>query len=254
LRFISAPDFESPTDTGGDNSYVLTVTASANGDEVTAQVTVVVVPEEDDIFEPNDGFVTATQIEGGMGRDAKILTGNDDYFKWTSSWFADSGISFNNYDEGNLAIDVYNSEYELIASSDSQNDILIADVDAGQTYFIRIYGIEGAAARYGLYIYMDGPDDRDHDGIADASDPDDDGDGYADVDELSAGTNPLDMGSLPLDTDGDFISNVSDTDDDNDGFSDIEELEMGTDPLNVNDCIICGPKSYWRFKLMMPTL
>ena len=86
------------------------------------------------------------------------------------------------------------------------------------------------------------------------TDTDDDGDQYLDADELAAGTDPLNSTSVPLDTDGDFISNVTDTDDDNDGISDTDEIDMGTDPIDESDCITCGPKSWWRFKLMQPNI
>jgi hypothetical protein len=182
--------------------------------------------EEDDDFEVNDDFDSATEISGGSGKSAKIVVGNDDYFKWTSTGFTQGKVKLSfEHDKGNLAIEVYNNEHELIASSDSQNDnelVLIADVDAGQTFFIRIYGVERAAADYEIYMGI-GPNDRDHDGIPDESDLDDDGDGYTDEDEAAAESDPLDPASLPLDTDGDFISNVTDTDDDNDGISDADD-------------------------------
>ena len=92
--------------------------------------------------------------------------------------------------------------------------------------------------------------DTDGDGVGNNADTDDDGDNYLDADEIAAGTDPLNSTSVPLDTDGDFISNVTDTDDDNDGISDTDEIDMGTDPIDESDCITCGPKSWWRFKLM----
>ena len=77
--------------------------------------------------------------------------------------------------------------------------------------------------------------DSDGDGVADTVDIDDDNDGYKDSDEITAGSNPLDMTSVPVDTDGDYISNITDTDDDNDGISDINELANGLNPLNALD-------------------
>ena len=77
--------------------------------------------------------------------------------------------------------------------------------------------------------------DYDGDGIADSDDLDDDNDGYTDVDEINAGSNPLDGSSKPLDTDGDHVSNASDLDDDNDGILDIDEIANGLDPLNASD-------------------
>ena len=77
--------------------------------------------------------------------------------------------------------------------------------------------------------------DYDGDGILDEDDLDDDNDGYSDIDEIKAGSNPKDANSKPLDTDGDKIPNILDSDDDNDGISDTDELANGLDPLNASD-------------------
>ena len=90
--------------------------------------------------------------------------------------------------------------------------------------------------------------DLDGDGIADGADPDRDGDGVSNVDEIADGTDPdspdsdgdgVDDGTddLPLDpnesvdTDGDGIGNNADIDDDNDGFTDSEDAF----PLDPNE-------------------
>ena len=77
--------------------------------------------------------------------------------------------------------------------------------------------------------------DTDRDGVGNNSDDDDDGDGYQDTTEVLAGSDPIDVVSIPLDTDSDGIINILDDDDDNDGFTDIIENEVGTDPLNINN-------------------
>lgn len=64
------------------------------------------------------------------------------------------------------------------------------------------------------------PNDLDCDGLSDDLDLDDDGDGYSDLDEISAGSNPRNPASRPADFDGDFISDQNDPDDDNDGVPD----------------------------------
>ena len=64
--------------------------------------------------------------------------------------------------------------------------------------------------------------DTDNDGTIDSIDTDDDGDGLADTQEATYGTNPL-----LTDTDGD-------------GFSDYEEITNGTDPLDANSAPMSG--------------
>jgi len=75
--------------------------------------------------------------------------------------------------------------------------------------------------------------DTDGDGIPDCIDPDDDNDGWSDVDEILYGTDPLNPNDYPVDTDGDGIPDVVDSDDDNDGYSDLDELACGSDPLDA---------------------
>jgi gliding motility-associated-like protein len=79
------------------------------------------------------------------------------------------------------------------------------------------------------------PLDTDGDTQADCIDTDDDGDGWTDTEETNCGSDPLDASSYPIDTDSDGESNCFDTDDDGDGWSDQIEAECNTDPLNVFD-------------------
>jgi hypothetical protein len=79
------------------------------------------------------------------------------------------------------------------------------------------------------------PLDTDGDAEADCIDTDDDGDGWTDTEETNCGSDPLDASSYPIDTDSDGESNCFDTDDDGDGWSDQIEAECNTDPLNVFD-------------------
>lgn len=74
--------------------------------------------------------------------------------------------------------------------------------------------------------------DTDADGVSDADDPDDDNDGWLDVDEQAAGSDPKDATSIPADTDGDGLADYLDPDDDNDGHSDSDEVAASTDPLD----------------------
>ena len=103
--------------------------------------------------------------------------------------------------------------------------------------------------------------DTDGDGVGNNADTDDDNDGVLDTTDAFA-TNVA--ASVDTDLDGlpdSFNENCDasciaasgltlDLDDDNDGISDTDEIDMGTDPTDESDCITCGPKSWWRFKLM----
>jgi len=84
--------------------------------------------------------------------------------------------------------------------------------------------------------------DTDGDGLPDETDDDDDNDGYLDVWEVFAGTDPLDFLDTPLDTDGDGAPDGDagntqpwmDTDDDDDGVLDDDDL-FPTDPDETSD-------------------
>jgi hypothetical protein len=76
-----------------------------------------------------------------------------------------------------------------------------------------------------VQIFVD--NDFDADKLGDTVDPDDDGDGFDDVDDDF----PFDSSEW-LDTDLDGTGNNADADDDNDGLLDGKELTRGTDPLN----------------------
>ena len=83
-------------------------------------------------------------------------------------------------------------------------------------------------------ILNDGPN-HDSDLLCDAGDPDDDNDGFTDVDEGVCGTNPKNIADVPLDTDGDgFCDEGIDPDDDNDTILDADEGALGTDPRNAD--------------------
>jgi hypothetical protein len=94
--------------------------------------------------------------------------------------------------------------------------------------------------------------DTDGDNQADCVDSDDDNDGASDIDEITAGSDPLNAISKPeicdgvdndlnsgvdegfVNTDGDSQADCVDADDDNDGVSDADEAAAGSDPLNPN--------------------
>lgn len=84
--------------------------------------------------------------------------------------------------------------------------------------------------------------DLDGDGIPDTEDADVDGDGYNNAEEIAAGSNPEDAGSIPAskleearpaDLDGDGVPDTEDDDIDGDGYSNEEEVQQGSDPRSA---------------------
>lgn len=74
-------------------------------------------------------------------------------------------------------------------------------------------------------------DDTNQNGIPDYEELDFDGDGVARAHAVPWDAFPLDPDEWQ-DTDGDGIGDNADTDDDDDGWTDIEEKKAGTNPLN----------------------
>ena len=64
---------------------------------------------------------------------------------------------------------------------------------------------------------------------------DSDGDGWSDEAELHYGTDPNDASDYPQDTDHDGLPDSTDPDDDNDGLSDVIEIQLGSDSKNSYD-------------------
>ncbi len=75
------------------------------------------------------------------------------------------------------------------------------------------------------------PDDDNKNGIPDYKEMDLDGDGVARAETIPWDAFPLDAREW-RDTDGDGIGDNADPDDDNDGFTDVKERQAGTDPLD----------------------
>lgn len=174
------------------------------------------LPESDDFLEANDDFSEAFSLTGFLSqKNLKRMPTNDDFFHWTADAFTNATFSIKfSHVVGDLAIGVYDNDQNLVGSSQSTRDIedvFVADVAAGDSFYVRVFGTNEISVPYVLKVASDG--DRDHDGVEDSRDgrPDD----------------PNEQ----LDTDRDTIGNKADLDDDNDGMPDIYEIENGFDPL-----------------------
>ncbi len=122
-----------------------------------------IVAGMEDRFEHNDSFAEAADLGTQGDRTETELTihapGNNDYYLLTAG---DSGtlnvdILFS-HSLGNLNLEVYNSNQSLLALSNTttDNESVSLAVTGGQTYYVLVFGYEGATHRdYDLVI--DGP-------------------------------------------------------------------------------------------------
>ena len=219
-------NYESCSDTRDNGTYYILLNAYNSFSDVTLTKTYIVETTGDidgDGLTNYQEMVAGTDLTVPDTDNDGVLDGADAYPLDVSEWLDTDGDGTGNNADTDDDGDNYLDADELAAGTDPLNSSSV-------------------------------PLDTDGDFISNVTDTDDDGDQYLDADELAAGTDPLNSTSVPLDTDGDFISNVTDTDDDNDGISDTDEIDMGTDPIDESDCITCGPKSWWRFKLMQPNI
>ena len=80
LRFLALPDYESPVDTGGDNGYAVTVTASDGGTTLTKAVTVTVT----NVDEP--GTLTLSPTRPRLGEALAATLVDPDGVTGTTTW------------------------------------------------------------------------------------------------------------------------------------------------------------------------
>jgi hypothetical protein len=100
------------------------------------------------------------------------------------------------------------------------------------------YDTDGDGVKNLLDAFPNDPNewnDTDSDGIGDNSDPDDDDDGFDDLTEEDAGTDPRSSRSYPKDTDTDGLLDYLDSDDDGDGIPDEWEEAYNLDPMDPTD-------------------
>ena len=122
-----------------------------------------------DTFEPDNGLDQASLLAPPEDHLYEGLTiheaGNDDFFEVLASETGDLTfeIAFS-HAAGDLDMEVYNSQYILLARSDSVSDLesLTVSGQQGETYFVRVYGFNGATSPdYSLFVNQatpQGPD------------------------------------------------------------------------------------------------
>lgn len=108
-------------------------------------------PIAPDAFESNDGFANASILappEDHTYQNLSIhLSGNDDYFRVTASETGQLSfdLSFLNAG-GDIDLELYNSAQTLVARSQSTSngERVSVDATAGEFYYVRVYGYQGA--------------------------------------------------------------------------------------------------------------
>ena len=126
---------------------------------------------------------------------------------------------------------VFTASASLVPDDDDDNDgwLDVDEVNCG-TDPLDANDVPTDTDNNGICDALEGGD-FDGDGIPNDNDPDDDNDGWDDIDETACNTNPLNSGSTPTDTDGDGICDYLDSDDDDDGVDDASDC----DPLDPNE-------------------
>ena len=102
LRFLALPDYESPSDTGGDNGYAVTVTASDGGTTLTRDVSITVTDQDE------AGVVTLSPVRPRVGTALNAAVtdpdGSTSGVAWTwecstgpTAWAAIEGAASSSY-------------------------------------------------------------------------------------------------------------------------------------------------------------
>ncbi|WP_395616417.1 cadherin domain-containing protein, partial [Sphingorhabdus sp.] len=137
ITFVAAPDFESPTDTDTNNTYVLTVTATDAAGNISTQTITVTVLNIDDTAP------AITGPSGGPGAAASALTiteGLTAVTRFTANepvtWSIDSGA-----DAAKFRIDAATGTIVFVAAPDFENP---TDSDRNNSYVVRIKAVDAA--------------------------------------------------------------------------------------------------------------
>jgi predicted RNA-binding protein with TRAM domain len=109
--------------------------------------------EENDSFAAARSLAASDQTHGNLSIDAP---NDDDFYSLvpTATGTLSVNLAFQNSD-GNINLELYNSAQQLLASSASTANAeqLSSPVTAGQTYYIRVFGLSGATnSNYSMTI------------------------------------------------------------------------------------------------------
>jgi hypothetical protein len=131
LIFVAAPDFEQPTDSGTDNSYVLIVEAKdANGNTSQQTVTITVTNVLEDTAPP---AISGPSGGTGAATSAKTVTEGQTSI---ATFVADEGVTWSitgGNDQGQFAIDPATGALTFVAAPDYEAP---SDGDINNTYIV----------------------------------------------------------------------------------------------------------------------
>ena len=122
-----------------------------------------------DRFEPNDSFTAASNLGSVVSRTEASLSihagDNDDYYRFTAGMtgvliaelrFSDAA--------GDIDVELYDDNQDFLTSSESTSDVerIVWSVTAGETYYLNVYGYDGAInPNYSLQLVVsDAPSGR----------------------------------------------------------------------------------------------
>lgn len=137
ITFVAAPDFEAPTDSDTNNTYILTVTATdATGNFSTQSITVTVLDLDD------TGPLIAGP-SGGEGAGESAITINEGLTAVTTftaneevTWSVDGGS-----DAAKFQIDPQTGAIVFVTAPDFENP---TDIDSNNAYVVRVKAVDAA--------------------------------------------------------------------------------------------------------------
>lgn len=132
LSFLSSPDFESPADSNGDNTYSVTVEASDGRNSTISTFDIVVTNANDNAPE----ILSPLSFEVGEGTFAVAMLTANDLDNSTLTWSIDGGIDRGEFEidqtTGALSFEEDAPDFENPADADQNNDYeLIISVSDG---------------------------------------------------------------------------------------------------------------------------
>ena len=138
LTFVAAPDFEQPTDSGTDNTYVLIVEAKdANGNTSQQTVTITVTNVAEDTTPP-----AISGPSGSAGAGTSTRTVNEGQTS-IATFVADEGVTWSvtgGNDRGEFTIDPATGALTFVAAPDYEAP---SDGDVNNTYIVVITATDG---------------------------------------------------------------------------------------------------------------